>query len=145
MTIERRLYHAARELRAVPIEVPELGEATPARRMRKVPALAAPVLFVVGGLVAVSGVFGVGAQGHHDFVERDFVEPVAVDAGLLASSGPIAGQLTVPSSDRTDPSTPGAPPIRVELEMIAALMHQRSAATAPLETGAVSEALIGPI
>lgn len=61
MNVERRLHHAGRELREVPIEVPPLGSilagAAPRRRSSSVlQALAAPMLFVAGGLFAYGAV-----------------------------------------------------------------------------------------
>jgi len=77
MNVDRRLHHAARELREVPIDVPLLDDLThrsePAGRPRPRPrprlaALAAPMLFVAGGLLAV-GVMqrSVEAPVHSDF------------------------------------------------------------------------------
>lgn len=59
MNIDQRLHHAARELREVAIEPPPLGtgRSLGARTgtLRRIPALVAPVLFAVGGLVMVAG------------------------------------------------------------------------------------------
>lgn len=60
MTFDRRLHHAARELRELPIETPPFGDlrtGTARSRHGRSPALSsvlASMLFVVGGLLAVS-------------------------------------------------------------------------------------------
>lgn len=63
--VERRLQHAARELRGVEIEPPPLGSLGAPRRptgvARRIPALVMPVLFVLGGLAVVVG--GVDHRG----------------------------------------------------------------------------------
>lgn len=58
--IERRLLHAARELRAVPIEPPPLSSLgrpgpCPSGLVARLPALVMPVLFVLGGLAIAAG------------------------------------------------------------------------------------------
>ena len=58
MNLEHRLQHAARELRDVRIETPPLSGQIPSARsgsLRRIPALVAPVLFAIGGLVMVAG------------------------------------------------------------------------------------------
>jgi hypothetical protein len=58
VNLEHRLQHAARELREVRIETPPLDGQIPSARsgsLRRIPALVAPVLFTLGGLVMVSG------------------------------------------------------------------------------------------
>ena len=64
--LERRLYHAARELRAIDIEPPPLVAVSSTRRTAglaaRVPALVMPVLFVIGGLAVVVGGLGRTAE-----------------------------------------------------------------------------------
>lgn len=59
MNLEQRLQHAARDLRNLHVEPPPFDIAgAPGSRsasVRRIPALVAPVLFVLGGLVMASG------------------------------------------------------------------------------------------
>lgn len=59
MDVERRLQHAARELREIEIEPPPLESLGGRRRVSgvvgRIPALVMPVLFVLGGLAVVAG------------------------------------------------------------------------------------------
>ena len=64
--LERRLHHAARELRSIDIEPPPLATIAPSRASARrpsglaarVPALVMPVLFVLGGLAVIGGALG---------------------------------------------------------------------------------------
>lgn len=111
MTIERRLHHAARELREVPIDVPALGELLPrshrrsTRRQSRLPVFAAPLLFIAGGVLAV----GVMQQQVPEPTQSDIP---AVSAVVDAGPAPVErSQLAVP-----------APSVRDELQLIAGLL-----------------------
>jgi len=118
MTIERRLQHAARELREVQIDVPPLGTKSVGRRRHRLQMLAAPVLipmlFVAGGLVAI------GAS-------RAEVTP------STPSDLPAVSTTTATSADPNRAAPPpqvdggaSAPSLLVELEMIADVANVRT-------------------
>lgn len=114
MNIDRRLHHAARELREVSIDVPPLGD--PARPRRTTPrrprlaALAAPMLFVTGGLLAVG------------VMQREASEPMHTDmpAASVAATVPEADVMGV-----------AAPPVSEELRLIAGLLDVQSPPPTP--------------
>lgn len=106
MTIEHRLQHAARELREVRIDVPPLGGPLPPTRRNRLQALAAPMLFVVGGVLAVGVVQGRAA------------EPIQTDIPL-APSVVDPGPTTAEAMTASVP----APSVRSELEMIAEIIQ----------------------
>jgi len=75
--IERRLQHAARELREIEIEPPPLEHLGVRRRtgvVGRIPALVMPVLFVVGGLALVAGGMDPQVDGPTDAPVVDAVE-----------------------------------------------------------------------
>lgn len=118
MTIDRRLHHAARELRAVPIEVPPLGSPPSRRRPTRIlQGLAAPVLFVAGGVFA----YGLVQSTSSPAIERDVSEMPVVDTDApVAETGTPARVATAPS-------------IHAEMELIAELVNrsQKSSTPAP--------------
>ena len=96
MNIERRLHHAVRELREVTIEAPALddlaGRPRPRPRPRpRLAALAAPMLFVAGGVLAVGMMQrSVDAPVHRDFGGVAPETEAEADAGPAAAIGPGA-------------------------------------------------------
>lgn len=119
MTIDRRLHHAARELREVPIEVPPLS-GLPHRsasrngsRRPRLAVLAAPMLFVVGGLLTVGELQRQEPDSPHSDIPA---APTVVDAGPIPQGGP-----------GDDPNAPSA---RDELQLIAGILDGRSDPTA---------------
>lgn len=83
--LERRLQHAARELRELQIEAPPLPTLHAARRPSgiagRVPALVMPVLFVLGGLAVVAG--GIGRQPEVSS-EATSAAPAAAEVAAIA-------------------------------------------------------------
>lgn len=101
MTIERRLHHAARELRELEIDVPPLT--APRRRQPSLvlQAMAAPMLFVAGGLFAYGALqtttdptvpLDVG-----DIV-ADTDEPASPGAGAGTGTGDEVRDMLAPSA-----------------------------------------------
>jgi hypothetical protein len=103
--IERRLHHAARELRSVEIELPPLGplaerHVATGRRSGlagRVPALVMPVLFVLGGLAVLTGGLGRTTDPPATLAPA----PPADVAGQVADLGEVVEATAV--------ATPGAP------------------------------------
>lgn len=133
MSIERRLHHAARELREVPIEVPPLRGVprvpTPrhgARRPR-LAALAAPLLFVGGGVLAVGVLQRQVPEPPHSDIPA---APAVVDAGPVSQPGAGDG-----------PSTPS---VRDELQLIAGILDEAVSAAATEPTDSVVTPRFGP-
>lgn len=108
MNLEQRLQHAARELRELPVETPPLfaGAPSPVRGTptRRIPALVAPVLFALGGLVMVAG-------GLRNTTAGD-----APDSGAV----PTAIDATTPAR-RSTPAAVAPITAEQELRIIAAL------------------------
>ncbi len=108
MNIDQRLHHAARELRELNIEPPllDLGAVPLARAAphRRIPALVAPMLFVLGGLVMVAG-------------------ELRPDTARVDEPAPAPTTVTKPTPDAVDASSI---PVRTtptdELRMIAELV-----------------------
>ena len=122
MTIERRLHHAARELREVPIEVPPLGGVPhlPARTGTPRPrlaALAAPMLFVVGGILTVG------------VLRRQVPEAPRSDIPA-APSAVHADPVAPPEHD----DGPTAPSVRDELRLIAGILDAEAMTIGPADT-----------
>lgn len=94
MSLDRRLHHAARDLREVAIEPPPFEHVLAGRvRVRRMPSLVAPMLFVLGGLVVASGVTGGLAQPDERNVPDQTDLPVATDP----SSAPDVQQFSAPA------------------------------------------------
>lgn len=91
--LERRLQHAARELRAVEIEPPPFESLTAPRRPSgitgRIPALVMPVLFVIGGLAIVAGGMGREAEQPAATISAEVEPPVRGDDDAAASSGEL--------------------------------------------------------
>ena len=127
MNIERRLQHAARELREVPIVVPPLSSRRNGGGATLIlQALAAPMLFVAGGLFAIGALRDTPTVP----VQTDIVgTPVTVDAPDVApATADPAGEPVRPIS---------APSVRAELEMIAEIVssgQSRSVIDEPADT-----------
>lgn len=93
--LERRLQHAARELREIEIEPPPLEHLDGRRPARsvvgRVPALVMPVLFVLGGLAVVAG--GVSRQADEVPVTAEpattMVPEAGADGGGADSAAPM--------------------------------------------------------
>lgn len=128
--IERRLHHAARELRSVEIEPPRLApfamhQVPTVRRSGlagRVPALVMPVLFVLGGLAVIAGGLGRSA----DPPAAVPAAPTATVPGQVAHPGTIAATAVAapPATPRatTSADTGGAAlTARQEITLIAAL------------------------
>lgn len=108
MSLERRLQHAARELRAVDVAVPPLGATSRAGTSRRfsIQVVALPLLFVVGGLVVV-GVLDDrrDAGGSFDDTPAGVDQPAAVAPAAPASPTPAvvassaSASLAIPSAD----------------------------------------------
>lgn len=132
MTIDRRLHHAARELREVRIDVPPLGMPPPAPRRFRLQAVAAPMLFVAGAALAMGVMQNRAAEPVHTDIPA---VPSVVDAGPVPSQ---ATNVIVP-----------APSARAELEMIAEFIKSNGPAPAPTvistEPADVELASAGPI
>ncbi len=99
MSLERRLQHAARELRAVDVAVPPLGAVGPARSARRrfgLQVVAVPLLFVVGGLVVV-GVLDDRRDAGDSFDDT----PAVVDPAAAVSPTPdvVPASLGHPTAD----------------------------------------------
>ena len=94
--LERRLQHAARELREVQIEAPPLSSLSAPRRpsgiLGRVPALVMPVLFVLGGLAVVTG--GVGRQPE-PASEATTAAPAAVEAAAVTAETDESAAVTL--------------------------------------------------
>lgn len=121
MNLERRLQHAARELREVNVDVPTLGGPPVSRRrpFGVLQAAAVPMLFVAGGLFAVSGVRGATPEPvPHD---SDIVVPVLQPEGSDEPAEPSLVDVPAVTSDESvgDGAAHTAPSVHVELQMIA--------------------------
>jgi len=118
MTVERRLHHAARELREVSIDVPELGELAPDARpvvgRSRLAALAAPMLFVAGGVLAVG------------VMQREAPEAPHLD--IPAATAVVGPRPTRPETGVATPS------VHEELRMIAGLLDDRPQPPTPPAT-----------
>lgn len=146
MTIERRLQHAARELREVHIDIPPLGAYTADRggspgrsRLQTVGGpLLVPLLFVAGGLFAIGATrTAVQPQVHSDIPAAQTAVTTAPSTGAPATQ-PAASGATVPS-------------LLEELEMIAGLVSREGSNDAPAtptvddsSTGQIAN-LVGPL
>lgn len=106
MNVERLLQHAARELREVPIEVPTLRGRIRRPASRFVPALAMPVLFMAGGLLATGAGQGIEHPTHSD-----------VDA-VIHSTPNTSPEPVEPAGTSGPGSADTAPSIDFELEML---------------------------
>jgi hypothetical protein len=109
--LERRLHHAARELRSIDIEPPPLATISapsrPTGLAGRVPALVMPVLFVLGGLAVIAGGLGRTAEPpdalpaaavEHDVgqgIGQGVEHRVAADPPDPTESAAIAASLTV--------------------------------------------------
>jgi hypothetical protein len=109
--LERRLHHAARELRSIDIEPPPLATISapsrPTGLAGRVPALVMPVLFVLGGLAVIAGGLGRTAEPPDALpaaaVEHDVGQGVGQGVELRVAADPpdptesaaIAASLTV--------------------------------------------------
>lgn len=111
--IERRLQHAARELREVRIDPPPLPVDAPAPRHRtgRLPTLVMPALFVLGGLAMV-----VGGTGRQTDDTVDDTAPVTATAAIAAPE-----VLSAPSAAAPTPLT-----ARQEVALIASLAPARA-------------------
>ena len=94
MTIDHRLHHAAREIREIEIDAPPLPSVSAGHvRRSKIPAVAASLLVVLGGIGVWNGMADVPASqseadvsaaletSAHATSSRSVVGPVAADAG----------------------------------------------------------------
>lgn len=134
MNVERRLHHAARELREVTIVVPPLGR--PRRdgaATRVLQALAAPLLFVAGGLFAVGAMQQTSTVPTQSDIVTGTVGPAGGPAAVVE---PAVGPATVSTDDDTATRAVSAPSVRAELEMIAAIVSSNQAARAEPEPAA---------
>ncbi len=134
MNLDQRLHHAARELRELRIEPPPLGSAAmPTARstpLRRVPALVAPMLFVLGGLVVVAG----GLRPDTVRFEQPMPSPTTVlspapDTDVAEGDNTPAGRTSVgrtPVGSAPVGTTPAE-----ELRMIAELVAEVDPALAP--------------
>lgn len=107
MNVERRLQHAARELRALPVEPPPFGVARAGgatRAPRRVAAMTAPALLVVGALaIAATGWRPAPADAPTAAVEIPATEP----ADAASATAPPTSEDDRP--DATEPNVePGA-------------------------------------
>lgn len=125
--LERRLHHAARELRSIDIEPPPLATIAPSRASARrpsglgarVPALVMPVLFVLGGLAVIGGALGHTAE-----------PPEALPAEPAAVAPPAQ------SGSTADPGVSRPLSARQELALIASLKPTVSAPEpAPVSPG----------
>lgn len=103
MSIERRLQHAARELRSVEVAVPPLAGASPggrqgAGRRPGLHTIAAPVLFVVGGL------FVVGVLGERRPTGSTFDDTSTVVASIASAGAATEAVDDVSARDGTGPA-----------------------------------------
>ena len=128
--LERRLHHAARELRSIDIEPPPFASVAapgrPSGLVGRVPALVMPVLFVLGGLAVVAGGLGrttevPDAQSNPPAVE---VTPIA------AQPGRIAGETSAPILS-----------VHQELALIASL----APAAEPTPSAGIAESASAPV
>jgi hypothetical protein len=112
--LERRLHHAARELRSIDIEPPPLATISASRRPTgiagRVPALVMPVLFVLGGLAVIAGGLGRTAES-----------PDAGPAATVAA-GPVADEGRQAEPDEIGRTLS----VHDELALIAALVPPKS-------------------
>lgn len=122
MNIERRLHHAARELREVPITVPPLGRrraggggGSGGGATRILQALAAPLLFVAGGLFAIGAMQGTPVEP----IQTDIVGTPTV---VVDPVGDPARADTAADAEAVRAASVSAPSVRVELEMIAEIV-----------------------
>jgi hypothetical protein len=113
MSLERRLQHAARELREVDVEVPDRGLGR-RRVVRRVHAAVVPVLFVVGGVAMATGGWQqspnrIGSEDAAAVADDAFAaDPAAgVDAAALAAV-PDAGDIADAVPDLDQLETPAA-------------------------------------
>lgn len=120
MNIERRLHHAARELREVPIDVPVLGDPSlrgrPRARRPRLAASAAPMLFVAGGLLAVG------------VMQREVPEPAHSDI----PTAPAEADPPAPDAGGADAATPS---VSEELRLIAGLLDETPLSPRPPVVG----------
>lgn len=122
------------------------------------PALAGPVLFVVGGIVAISGIGAGGQRFGDDFMDRDFVErveepgvatdrtPDVADTGtpeVPVVATPFAGQTFVPANGSQ--ASAGEQDVSVEQELEMILGTRRSTGTRLDSPAARHEPPSGPI
>ena len=119
--IERRLQHAARELREVRIDPPPLPTARSDRHSLagRLPTLVMPVLFVLGGLAIVAG--GMERQVEH--------APPAPTASAAPAPAPVAPSLTP----------------RQEVALIASLGTGRSPSAAPADSAIAPTVPAAPV
>ena len=128
--IERRLHHAARELRSVEIELPPLGplaerHVPTARRSGlagRVPALVMPVVFVLGGLAVLTGGLGRTTDPSATLAPA----PAPTVAGQAGDPGEVAEAVAVPplgAPGATGGAATDGPPLSAhqEVALIAAL------------------------
>ena len=116
MTIERRLQHAARELREVQIHVPPLGTPRPTRERVRLQTLTAPML--VSMLFVVGGLFAFGAT------RTTVSEPAQNDIPT------VPGAIDEPAAGTADATTTvSAPSVLDELEMIHGLTERQRGRT----------------
>ncbi len=137
MTIDRRLHHAARELREVRVDVPPLcdvplrGSARHGGGWSRLAALAAPMLFVAGGLLAV----GVMQREVSEPARSDIPAGPAVVDDEVATTGRVGASVTAPS-------------VREELRMIAEILGEPPRTPAPTvdapDPGVTPPAAAGP-
>lgn len=142
MSLEQRLQHAARELRGVEIPVPPLGGARASGRPRRLQMVAVPVLFVVGGMMAVNGVRQDVAPPpvDSDIVQHLTTTETPVDhAPTPSPSGPtVVAPPDRPPAGASAPADvrPAAPNARAEMEIIAEVRNrQRLAESVGTGTG----------
>jgi hypothetical protein len=87
MTIDRRLHHAARELREIEIDAPPLPKVSAGHvRRSKIPAVAASLLVVLGGIAVWSGMSDVPAGQSEAELSR--ATEVTVAPALVSSISP---------------------------------------------------------
>ena len=119
MNLERRLHHAARELREVPIDTPPLGRPSVAAvRRSPVRPLVAPVLFALGGLVMVGGA----------------LRTQSTDPAPPVTTSPAAPAVATRVASPTE-----------ELEIIAGLVADTTPPPAPAERPAVPPGPLGVV
>jgi len=124
MNLEKRLQHAARDLREVPVAVPPLGHL--ARRRPRAHAMATPMLvpllFVAGALFAI----GVASP--------DVDRSIQSDLPAVSGSGSVDPSTTAtPVEARDDPEmrSTHAPSALVELQLIEEFVSSARSAKPP--------------
>lgn len=137
MSLEQRLQHAARDLRGVEIPVPPLGGADVSARARprRLQMVAVPVLFVVGGLMAVNGVrqdvtptpFDSDIVDQIETTETPVAEAPTRPEQQQRSTGPTDVQRADVEPNEVAPTDalPAAPNARAEMDIIAEVRNRQ--------------------